>query len=250
MNVSTSILGTKFSTISEHDLLHQILFNIKNRTRTRIAFANTEFVMKARRSITINNFLKKCDFVLPDGIGIVWSSLLTNNRLNNRITGTDFSYSITKLASDNNLKLFLYGTHYGTRDNVVEQAANKLKELYPNCAITFRQWYIEDGEDIDAIKYITAASPDVLMVCNNLEDQIAFVQREELDDIPLVFPNGGAIDFVAGRVKRAPIVMQKLGFEWLWRMFQNFTPRRVWRQVSTIPVFMYYVIIARLRGKL
>lgn len=39
---------------------------------------------------------------------------------------------------------------------------------------------------------------------------------------------GGTFDVVAGKVKRAPLWMQRAGMEWIFRVVQE--PRRMWRR--------------------
>ena len=39
---------------------------------------------------------------------------------------------------------------------------------------------------------------------------------------------GAVFDFFAGTYKRAPMIWQKLGFEWLYRLLAE--PRRMWRR--------------------
>ena len=46
---------------------------------------------------------------------------------------------------------------------------------------------------------------------------------------PVLIVNGGAIlDFIAGRVRRAPGLMRRLGLEWLFRLLLE--PARLWRR--------------------
>ncbi|MEM4413245.1 MAG: WecB/TagA/CpsF family glycosyltransferase, partial [Candidatus Caldarchaeum sp.] len=54
---------------------------------------------------------------------------------------------------------------------------------------------------------------------------------------------GGCFDVWAGRVKRAPKSWQRLGLEWLYRVFQE--PRRLAR-VSAIPLFVGQIALAKL----
>ena len=47
-------------------------------------------------------------------------------------------------------------------------------------------------------------------------------------NVPFVMGVGGAIDIVAGITRRAPRAWQRLGIEWLYRVFQE--PRRMFRR--------------------
>jgi len=39
---------------------------------------------------------------------------------------------------------------------------------------------------------------------------------------------GGSFELVAGVTKRAPLLMQKMGLEWFWRLVME--PRRLWKR--------------------
>jgi exopolysaccharide biosynthesis WecB/TagA/CpsF family protein len=47
-------------------------------------------------------------------------------------------------------------------------------------------------------------------------------------DVDLAIGVGALFDFVAGKVERAPNIMQKLKLEWAYRLLQE--PRRLWRR--------------------
>jgi len=53
--------------------------------------------------------------------------------------------------------------------------------------------------------------------------------KKQLPTVRLFMGVGGTFDFLAGRVRRAPKFIQKIGLEWLWRLFrQPWRARRVW----------------------
>ncbi len=56
-----------------------------------------------------------------------------------------------------------------------------------------------------------------------------------------MFGNGGSIDFWSNNVKRAPQFMIDMGLEWLFRLFQNFTPERIRRQSKLVDFLVKYV---------
>jgi exopolysaccharide biosynthesis WecB/TagA/CpsF family protein len=48
--------------------------------------------------------------------------------------------------------------------------------------------------------------------------------------VPVMIGAGGTIDFLAGRLKRAPHWMQRTGTEWLFRLSQE--PRRLYKRYA------------------
>ncbi len=53
---------------------------------------------------------------------------------------------------------------------------------------------------------------------------------------------GGTFDYEAGKIKRAPIVFQKLGIEWLWRLILQ--PSRIFRMV-VLPIYLLKIIFTK-----
>ncbi|MGH6936743.1 MAG: WecB/TagA/CpsF family glycosyltransferase, partial [Methylocella sp.] len=49
--------------------------------------------------------------------------------------------------------------------------------------------------------------------------------------VPLIMGVGGGIDIIAQITKRAPVWMQRIGLEWLYRIIQE--PRRMWKRYLT-----------------
>ena len=57
---------------------------------------------------------------------------------------------------------------------------------------------------------------------------------------------GGTFDVVSGKVKRAPLWMQKYGLEWFFRIIQE--PRRMWkRYLVTNTLYLYLLIKEKLK---
>ncbi|MFC1647025.1 WecB/TagA/CpsF family glycosyltransferase [Patescibacteria group bacterium] len=65
--------------------------------------------------------------------------------------------------------------------------------------------------------------------------EVPLVHMEPL----VIMAVGGSFDMIAGKVKRAPVSVQKAGFEWLWRLFHQ--PWRAKRQLSLLK-FIFLVL--------
>jgi N-acetylglucosaminyldiphosphoundecaprenol N-acetyl-beta-D-mannosaminyltransferase len=59
---------------------------------------------------------------------------------------------------------------------------------------------------------------------------------------------GAAFDFFPGRVKRAPLWIQKIGLEWFYRLCSE--PQRLWkRYLVTNSMFIYYLLREIITGE-
>lgn len=62
----------------------------------------------------------------------------------------------------------------------------------------------------------------------------------------LIFCVGAAFDFLSGQKKQAPVWMQNIGLEWLFRLFSE--PKRLWkRYLVTIPRFFIFSLKEKLK---
>ena len=137
---------------------------------------------------------------------------------------------VCELASKKKYKVFLLGA----KDGVAKEAAKRLEEKYeglnivgthsPIFGFEKNKWEIEG-----VINMINQSKPDILAVGLGAPKQEKFLYKyRELLKVPVSLAIGASIDFEAGNIKRAPIWMQKLGFEWLYRLLKE--PKRMYKR--------------------
>ena len=90
--------------------------------------------------------------------------------------------------------------------------------------------------DREAIEKINLAAPDILFVCLGFPKQEKWISENlcALHTVKLAIGLGGSFDVWAGNVKRAPRLIGKLGFEWLWRLFYD--PKKL----SRVPILFNF----------
>jgi N-acetylglucosaminyldiphosphoundecaprenol N-acetyl-beta-D-mannosaminyltransferase len=160
---------------------------------------------------------------------LLWASRLLGNRLPERVAGSDLVPELLKVAAQKKYRVFLLGA---TTDSV-EQAVSRLNRQYPSLVIAghysppFRSLLKMDHHEIK--RRVREAQPDLLFVafgCPKAEKWMSMHYRDL--GVPVVVGVGATIDFLAGRVKRAPHWMQRSGLEWVFRMACE--PRRLFRR--------------------
>lgn len=239
------ILNVKINNITIDDVMIDIKKNLKNNNQTSIYTPNTEIVMTCQKDKEFLDLINKADIVVPDGIGLIYASKIKKIPLKERIAGYDVSVKLLELANENNLKLYMIGGKPG----VVEKAAKRISDIYPNIKICgynhgyFKGTHIdtpEHEEEIKIINDINKKSPDILFVGFGAKKQEKWIEynRDKIN-AKIIIGNGGTIDGLAGNVKRAPNIFIKLGLEWFYRLIQE--PKRIKRQI-VIPVFLFKII--------
>lgn len=192
---------------------------------------NPEIVDLARADAGYRDLLNGAGLVLPDGIGVVYAAKLLGRPLKGRVPGIDFATGLLDRLAKNGGKLFLLGAKPG----VAEQAAERLKAAHPGLVICgTNDGYFKDSAPV--VEKIKEAAADVVFVCLGAPKQEKWMaQYGPGTGAHLMAGLGGALDVYAGNVKRAPVLWQKLGMEWAYRLIRQ--PSRIGR-MAKLPLFL------------
>lgn len=218
------VFGVPFSVASSADAEQHVRAWLESGHYFTLAFANPEFLLVAERDKGLTDYLFRCAAVYPDGVGILWASSIQGGSIRERITGTDFQWRLFRVADDMKLRLMIYGG----RPGVADRALAVIREQHASLVMACCDGFLPEDE---ALRRIHAFRPDILMVCLGNPRQERWIEAHGRGTgARLVFGNGGAVDFLAGTVSRAPAWMIQHGLEWLWRLFQDLSWTRLSRQ--------------------
>lgn len=235
------ILDVYFDEFNFSEFVDVILESINNNNKITVALSNPEFLLEARVDKSLLNYLNAVTFNVADGVGVIWASrILSEFPLSERITGTDFLPELLKRGCAHNFSYFFLGGKPG----VAENAACNFKRMFnDSIKINTYHGYFDKSQEGEIVETINSFSPDVLMVCLGNPRQEQFIARNiEKINAKLVFGNGGALDFWANKVKRAPIWMRTVGLEWAFRLYQDPSWNRFKRQIRLVkfPFFIFF----------
>ena len=213
-----------------------------SRLTRQVCTVNPEFIIEARRRPVFRRALATADLCTPDGVGVLWAARRAGVRLEERVTGSDAIYRLSERAAVQGWRVFFLGAAAG----VAERAAAGLTRLYPGLQVagTFAGSPAE-GDWAQIRQRLAAARADLLFVAYGHPRQDIWIHQHR-DELPVAVAMGvgGAFDFVAGVTPRAPLWMQGLGLEWLFRLVRQ--PWR-WRRMTTLPLFALLVLLERAR---
>lgn len=239
------VLGVRVDQLSRQQALDRIEQIIAQRRASgntspcqQVVTVNTEFVMAAQRNIEFRTAINLAALVLPDGIGVVWAAHYLGYPVLERITGTDTVVALARRCAASGCRLYLLGAAPG----VAEAAGVYLRKLAPGLEIAGTYaGSPAPGEEDAIIERIRAAQADALCVAYGAPAQDLWIRRN-LSQLPVAVAVGvgGAFDFLSGRQRRAPRVMQHVGLEWLYRLYRQ--PWR-WRRMLAIPRFIVQVAL-------
>jgi len=201
---------------------------------------NGQSLSLAARDPDLRRCYEIADHVHADGQPVVFATrLLASPPIPECSPVTDFFHDAAVAALKAGLRFYLLG---GTeRDNVA--CAKIMRRRYPGLVISGRRHGYFRREDEAAIcDEINAAEPDVVWVGLGIPLQEAFcVRNRHRIQAGWLVAAGGCFNFVSGRYRRAPVWMQRCGFEWLYRLWRE--PRRLfWRYAVTNPHALYLLL--------
>ena len=247
MRSTSDILGIRFA-ISTKEQIQSTLCRALHESKCVTVFTpNPEFALAARRDSTLCDMINSADILLPDGIGIIIASRILNVPLPERIAGIDIGEFLLSQSDKKELRIFLLGG----REGVAERARDRISERYPHTAVcgAHHGYFKKSGEECDrVIDEIDKAAPDILFVCFGFPEQERWIlaNRDRLPTVKIFAGLGGSIDVWAEDLRRAPVIFQKLGLEWLWRVARQ--PSR-WRIFLDIPTFFVCVLKQKIAQK-
>ncbi len=198
---------------------------------------NPEFIVRACREPAFKRLLESTDLATPDGIGVVLALRLVHRVPATRVGGTDLIPHLVQLAAARGWPVFLLGAMPG----VAEAAARRLVALAPGLRVAGTySGTPHSSADAETVEFIRSKGTRLLLVAFGNPAQEYWIARNRGRLGPCVAIGvGGAFDYLAGVVPRAPVWVQRAGFEWLYRLIQQ--PRR-WRRQLALPVFVYLVL--------
>ncbi|MBR6208425.1 MAG: WecB/TagA/CpsF family glycosyltransferase [Oscillospiraceae bacterium] len=189
-----------------------------------IVTANPELILHARKEKGLRMAAAGADLVLADGIGVLYAARILGTPLPERIAGADLVPALLSRLAARGDSVFLYGGKPG----IARRAGEVLKRSFPGLGIAGTEnGYISREEEL--LERIRASGPELLLLGLGAPRQELWM-AEHREELPAVMIGvGGLLDVLAGDKSRAPERFQRLGLEWLYRLYRE--PRRFHRML-------------------
>jgi N-acetylglucosaminyldiphosphoundecaprenol N-acetyl-beta-D-mannosaminyltransferase len=211
----------------------------------RVHFAAMHTIVEASKSEQVQRTLAGADYVMPDGMPLVWLGRLRNQQVE-RVCGPDTMLAVLDQGRARGYRHFFYG---GTPDSLT-RLESAMKARFPGLRVAgayappFRsQSGTEEREIADRIN---AAQPDFVWVGLGSPKQDEWLARfRPLLNAPVLLAVGAAFDFHCGHRQRAPRWAQRAGFEWAFRLAAE--PRRLARRYLEMGLCLAKLLLAEFR---
>jgi len=212
---------------------------IARHERLRIGVVNAAKVVRMTQDPLLREDVLSSELVLADGASVVWAMRLLGRPLPERVAGIDLLLGILQRGSERSYRVYCLGA----TEEVLQRTCARIRSDFPGVRLVgSRNGYWTAAEEEAVAQDIDRARPDVVFVAMTSPQKERFLRRWGTSLNALVWHGvGGSFDVMAGKVRRAPLLWQRVGLEWLFRLLQE--PRRLWRRyLSTNTAFCLMVL--------
>lgn len=229
--------------INVTDMEHTISYITQNLDALKgdyICVSNVHTTVMAFRDKEYRRVQNSAAMALPDGQPLSIVSRRRGFTQAKRVPGPDLMPAILALSQEKGYRHYFYGS----TDSTLAELRKVLTRRYPKLQIAgmysppFRTLTKEEDEEI--IRRINDSGADFVWVALGAPKQEIWMYEHRHKVKGLMLGVGAAFDFTAGTTKRAPMWMQKLCLEWVFRILRD--PKRMLpRYLNTNFAFLYYV---------
>jgi N-acetylglucosaminyldiphosphoundecaprenol N-acetyl-beta-D-mannosaminyltransferase len=205
-----------------------------------VGVVNAAKIVKMRNDAALRDAVTGCDVIVADGQSVVWASRVLRRPLPERVAGIDLFQRLLYMAEVQGRSVYFLGA----RPEVLERMVERIRAQHPKLRIAGSQHgYYGDDEAPAVADAIKGSGADLLFLGMTSPKKEVFVATYGArTGANVVHGVGGSFDVLAGVVKRAPRIWQRMGCEWLYRVLQE--PRRLGGRYLTTNV-AFVALVAR-----
>jgi len=221
------ILGTPIDNMTMDETIQLIANAIDSNRRLSHTVVNAGKIVLMHKDPLLKESVVTADIINADGQGVVWASRFLGQPIVERVTGIDLMDNLVELAYRKRYKIFFFGAKEHVLSTVVQHYASRYSY---NIIAGYRNGYFKKSEERAIAQQIADSGANMLFVAitSPVKEKFLYENRDLLSNVNFTMGVGGSFDVVAGIVKRAPLWMQKMGLEWLYRVYQE--PKRMFKR--------------------
>lgn len=223
-----TVLGVPVDTVTWRQALDRIAGWAQMREARIVYTCNAHSIVTATRSDAMRDAIEHADLATPDGMPVAWFLRLLGVRRQERLAGPDLMWHYCGEAAARGESIFLFGSS----DETLRRLAERLSTDFPGLIVAgmmappFGAWDARLDDEI--VRRVEASGAQVLFVGLGCPKQELWMAEQRGRVHAVMVGVGAAFDFHAGTLRRAPLWMQKLALEWLYRLCQE--PKRLARR--------------------
>ncbi len=238
------LFGVRFCIAKTEEAVYHVIEHLQRLKGQYVCFSNVHTSVMARENPDYARTLNSAALVFPDGEPIAKLERMRGYRDATRVAGPDFMRHMFRDTADGSVGHYFYGSTPET----LESLRQNLLQKYPGMDIRgmysppFRQ--LSPEEDEEDVRRINESGADIVWIGLGAPKQEKWMREHKGRINAVMMGVGAGFDFHAGTIRRAPDWIQKIGLEWLYRLFMD--PRRLFkRYIVTNAKFVMYLIFSK-----
>lgn len=225
-NQRIEILNTIIDVLDAQQTIELVEEYVKHKEPLHLIGVNADKINEVNSNERMKEIVNSCGIINSDGASVVLASKFLGKPLPERVAGIDLMQSLIALSENKGYSVYLLGA----RQEVVEKTVEVLKQRYPKLILAgYRDGYFSEAEWESISDELKERRPDFVFV--GITSPMKEYLVEYLQDAGnnCVFMGvGGSFDVISGYIRRAPLWMQKINLEWLFRVMQE--PKRLFKR--------------------
>lgn len=225
-NPRITILDTIIDVLSAKETIDLVEKYVKTKTSLHLMGVNADKINEVNQNEQMKQIVNSCGVINADGASVVIASKFLKKPLPERVAGVDLMQSLIALSERKGYSVYLLGA----KQEVVEKVASVLKEKHSNLKIVgIRNGYFKESDWPIISEDLREKAPDFVFVGITSPLKEYLIEYLQKSGHKSVFMGvGGSFDVISGNIPRAPLWMQKVSLEWLFRVMQE--PKRLFKR--------------------
>ena len=222
------VLGVNFAVSNVENAVLYVKSHLKEFAGKYICYCNVHTTVEASEDAEYLGIQNGSALTFPDGQPIVNRIQKAGFVNAERIAGPDFMEAMFYSTMDGKVSHFFYGSS----EETIELLKKNLPEKFPGMDI--RGYYsppfrpLTPEEDDEVVRMLNASGADLIWIGLGAPKQERWMAEHKDRLSGVMLGVGAGFNFFAGNIKRAPLWVQKIGMEWLYRLFQD--PKRLFKR--------------------
>lgn len=239
----TQFLNINIQNITKKQLLQQLNKGV-------LITPNVDHLVKLQKDKEFYNVYQQAEWVVCDSKILYMLSKLLKNPLPEAIPGSSFFTAFYEYhKNDSNCKIFLLGAAEGIAQKAMKKINQKIgRDIIVGAHSPSYGFEKSPQECEELVRIVNESGANVLLVGVGAPKQEKWIikYKSYMPKIDIFMELGATIDFEAGTLKRAPIIWQKIGMEWLYRCLKE--PKRLFKRYFIDDMKFFYYFILQLLG--
>lgn len=226
MNERIQILGITIDPLTMKETVDAVEQYVLKKHPLHLMGVNADKINQCYEDEKIKKIVNESGIINADGASVVLASKFLGTPVPERVAGIDLMQHLLELSNKKGYSVYFFGA----KEVILQDMLKVFKQRYPNLNVVgYRNGYFSLEDEKKIQEDIKERKPDFVFVGITSPKKEYIIQSFMDNGINTVFMGvGGSFDVLSGHIKRAPLWMQKLNLEWLFRVVNE--PKRLFKR--------------------